>query len=110
MPTRPDQAERTKIEAGCVTVLREVQEIGKAIGAAIGWVFEAVPQSLVQGANSVSLYGVFGYDSIAVHMAWRETPEGKGHGESDGTTLPATVVPGIDKETGYFHVHFQEGA
>ena len=62
------------------------------------------------GNNSVSLFGIFGYDSIEVHMAWRETPEAKGHGEQgDGGELPATAVPGIDASTGYFHVKFHEG-
>lgn len=37
MPTRPDEAARTAIEAGSANVLRDVQEIGKAFGAAIGW-------------------------------------------------------------------------
>lgn len=71
--------------------------------------FDALPKTLVTGADSVSLYGVFGYASIEVHMQWRETPEGKKHGESSTTILPAAVVPGIDPSTGYFHVKFREG-
>lgn len=37
MPTRPDGATRSAIEAGSENVLRDVQKIGKASGAAIGW-------------------------------------------------------------------------
>jgi hypothetical protein len=72
-------------------------------------VFDAVPETIVSGADSVSLYGVFGYASIDVHMQWRETPEGKKHGEPSKTVRPATIVPGIDANTGYFHVKFREG-
>ncbi len=63
------------------------------------------------GEYSVSLFGVFGYTSIDAHMAWRATPEGRRASEQAkrGTTMPATTIPGVDAETGYFHVHFQEG-
>jgi hypothetical protein len=37
MPTRPDEEKRAAVESGSTDVLREVQEIGKATGAAIGW-------------------------------------------------------------------------
>lgn len=124
MPTRPDEATRAAIEAGSETVLREVQVIGKATGAAIGWgklsrhlldirdltgvVFDAVPQALASGPQSVSLYGVFGYKSVEDHMTWRETPEAIRHGKPSKTILPATIVPGIDQSLGYFHVKFHE--
>lgn len=65
---------------------------------------------MVSSADSVSLYGIFGYANIDVHMRWRETPEGKKYGEPSTTVLPATVVPGVDSKTGYFHVKFQEGS
>ena len=60
-----------------------------------------------------ALCGVFGYASIDDHMKWRETPEGKEFGRVDDDpknrlTVPATSVPGIDPDTGYFHVHFHE--
>jgi hypothetical protein len=43
-------------------------------------------------------------------MKWRETPEAKKAGGNFGQEVwPATEVHGIDPETGYFHVHFQEG-
>lgn len=64
---------------------------------------------MVSGSDSVCVYGVFGYAGINVHMKWRETPEAKKYGEPSDTVRPATVVPGIDPETGYFHVNFQEG-
>ena len=73
--------------------------------------FDAVPQSAVSGADPASLYGVFGYASIDVHMKWRETPEGIRAGQAAAESMrPATVVPGIDPSTGYFHVKFQEAA
>jgi len=37
MPTRPDEATRTESDEGSKDVIRDVQEIGKASGAAIGW-------------------------------------------------------------------------
>lgn len=37
LPTRPDEETKTAIEDSSATVLREVQTIGKASGAAIGW-------------------------------------------------------------------------
>jgi hypothetical protein len=37
MPSRPDEATRNEIDEGSKNVLRDVQEIGKATGAAIGW-------------------------------------------------------------------------
>jgi hypothetical protein len=72
-------------------------------------VLEAVPHEIASGADSVSLYGVFGYASIDVHMRWRETPEGIEAGKPNPKVRPATVVPGIDPDTGYFHVKFHEG-
>jgi hypothetical protein len=64
----------------------------------------------VTGADSMDLFGVFGYASIDVHMTWRETPEGKKAGEESAAKMtPATIVPGIDPKTGYFHVRFREG-
>lgn len=65
----------------------------------------------MEGEHSVSLFGVFGYASIDAHMAWRATPEGRRAGKEAklGSTKPATTIPGVDAETGYFHVHFQEG-
>jgi hypothetical protein len=44
-------------------------------------------------------------------MTWRATPEGRRAIEQtkQGSTRPATAIPGVDAETGYFHVHFQEG-
>lgn len=37
MPTRPDEETRSAVEASSGDVIRDVQEIGKASGAAIGW-------------------------------------------------------------------------
>lgn len=78
--------------------------------------FDAIPEAVVSSTNPVSLYGVFGYASIDVHMKWRETQEGTKAREADESMekkniilLPATTVPGIDAETGYFHVKFREG-
>ncbi|RDW80127.1 hypothetical protein BP6252_04765 [Coleophoma cylindrospora] len=110
MPDRPDEALRAEIEDPSGTTLQNVQVIGKATGAAIAWVFDAVPHSLASGPDSISLAGFFGYDSIDVHMQWRETPEGIAAREGgDDSVRPATIVPGIDAETGYFHVKFREG-
>lgn len=67
------------------------------------------PPNLVTGANAISLYGVFGYASIDVHMKWMETPEGRGAGEASKKNLrPGVEVPGVDSGTGYFHVEFFE--
>lgn len=78
--------------------------------------FDAMPEAVVSSTNPVSLYGVFGYASIDVHMKWRETQEGTKAREADESMekkniilLPASTVPGIDAETGYFHVKFREG-
>ena len=75
-----------------------------------------MPEAVVSSTNPVSLYGVFGYASIDVHMKWRETQEGTKAREADESMekkniilLPASTVPGIDAETGYFHVKFREG-
>jgi gamma-glutamyltranspeptidase len=74
-------------------------------------VFDAVPHELTKSeTDAVSLFGVFGYASLAVHTAWRETPEGKKAGEeAERNMKPAVGVPGIVEGRGYFHVHFQEG-
>ncbi|MCJ1474094.1 hypothetical protein MMC13_002752 [Lambiella insularis] len=116
MPARPDDATRAEIDAAFGTTIRDVQAIGKASGAAIGWVFDGVPKAIVSGADSICLYGVFGYASIDVHLKWRETPEAKKAAATDEgmerrnlTFEPATVVPGLDPDTGYFHVKFREG-
>jgi len=37
MPNRPSSSEQTEMEGDFTTVIREVQEIGKATGAAVGW-------------------------------------------------------------------------
>jgi hypothetical protein len=37
MPTRPDDETKASIEKASVDVIQEVQSIGKATGAAIGW-------------------------------------------------------------------------
>lgn len=63
-------------------------------------------------AGKELLHGVFGYASIDVHMRWREHPEhskavdafAKLHRE--GVVIECANIPGIDPETGYFHVHF----
>ena len=75
-----------------------------------------VPPAAVSGSDPISLFGVFGYASIDVHMKWRETPEGiraAATVEKDEDTnldfLVATIVPGVDPSTGYFHVIFHEG-
>jgi hypothetical protein len=59
------------------------------------------------------LVGIYGYASISVHMAWRETSEHAQAGEIFGelkrhgiVVEPETSVYGIDANTGYFHVKF----
>ena len=67
------------------------------------------PHTLVTGTDAISLYGVFGYASIDVHEKWMETPEGRRDGEASKKNLkPGIEVPGVDPETGYFHVEFFE--
>lgn len=61
--------------------------------------------------------GVFGYGSIQDHMDWRKHPEHpmqkskatrvEDGGAGDPSMVPAEV-PGIDRETGYFHVESKE--
>lgn len=43
LPTRPDAETKSEIEESLVTTLQEVQTIGKASGAAIGWGKFVVP-------------------------------------------------------------------
>jgi hypothetical protein len=72
-------------------------------------VIDTVPKAILEDDNSTFLYGVFGYVSIDVHMKWRETPEAQRAGKAAFESMkPATVIPGVSGDTGYFHVHFQE--
>ena len=59
------------------------------------------------------LCGLFGYAGIDVHMRWRETPE---HAQvieafvamsGKGLSLEVAALPGVDVETGWFHVRFR---
>ncbi len=61
------------------------------------------------------LCGVFGYESIEDHMKWREHPEHDKPVEvfedlkKRNLTVKSVNVPGIDPDTGYFHVKFSAG-
>jgi hypothetical protein len=70
-------------------------------------VINSNPPTLITGENAISLYGVFRYASIDVHMKWMEAPEGKRAGEASKKNMrPGIEVPGVDPRTGYFHVEF----
>jgi hypothetical protein len=51
--------------------------VGKAKGAAMGFVWAVKPDLSEQGSALV-FTGVFGYDSVEDHWKWRDTPEHAG--------------------------------
>lgn len=73
------------------------------------------PEAAAPQPGQEMLCGIFGYASIDVHMKWREQPEHEKASEifaeleKRNLILRPADVPGIDPETGYFHVHFHQG-
>ncbi|KAJ3773570.1 hypothetical protein FB446DRAFT_526756 [Lentinula raphanica] len=72
----PEDTKRVTEEA-LGPILSDVQKIGKAWGAALGWVSKTTPaiHEAAPEGHHIALHGVFGYASIEDHMKWRETQE-----------------------------------
>ncbi|KAJ3752718.1 hypothetical protein EV360DRAFT_88472 [Lentinula raphanica] len=72
----PEDTKRVTEEA-LGPILSDVQKIGKAWGAALGWVSKTTPDihEAAPEGHHIALHGVFGYASIEDHMKWRETQE-----------------------------------
>ncbi|CZR65390.1 uncharacterized protein PAC_15290 [Phialocephala subalpina] len=112
LPEGYGETEKKIIEDALVSVNHNVQVVGKATGAAIGFVVGVKPaknKSTPEG-QVIALHGVYGYDSIDDHIRWKEQPEHAKAIESLGyvvekTGLGGAKVAGLDM----FHVHFQEG-
>jgi hypothetical protein len=130
MPAGYGEAEKYAMDNDMSHVGDEVKTVGKSWGSATGWskslsvfqpisnfnifaVVETVPADTEPANETIALLGVFGYASIADHMAWRETPEHakiigqmEKLAEKTGMTSPKAAI--FDGRT-MFHVHFQAG-
>ena len=137
LPNGSSASAKSAVEDALGEILDTVKTVGKASGSVIGWCKFRSPPSPPSSTNTSNtntpasqpdssdgndeggeeyLHGLFGYASIDAHMAWRATPEHARAGEifadleRRGVSLEAAgEVPGVGRETGYFHVRFRRG-
>ncbi|KUJ10750.1 uncharacterized protein LY89DRAFT_689384 [Mollisia scopiformis] len=109
LPDGAGEKEENECRELLSTIPDYVTTVGKALGSATGWVFLVEPES----AKAPWLHGVYGWQDIEAHMRWREMPEIQAPvkvfmeaGKKGLALVPAVEVPGINKETGWFHVRF----
>ena len=94
-----------------------VSQASVVVACSLIWTaFETIPPVAPETKPGQEwLAGVFGYPSIEHHMQWRQhsehdkIKENSEDPKNEHMKSVAAKVPGIDPDTGYFHVKFQKG-
>ncbi|KAJ3984641.1 hypothetical protein F5890DRAFT_1515551 [Lentinula detonsa] len=109
LPNGSPEEAKAATEEALGHVMTNVQAVGKAWGASIGWVSKTTPSDHKAAAEGhhIALHGVFGYASIDDHMRWREAPE---HAKAVETMEELATKLHLDSAdiygTDMFHVAF----